>query len=298
MSDALDRLIEIVTLDDLGHDRFRGAGSNHDGVDATFGGHFLAQAVAAAQATVHPEQRIHSLHGYFLRAGRPGLPYDITVERRRDGRTFSTRRVTTAQDPDRYQFEMLASFAHPEQGPVSSPEPPPGFADLPTPESLPSHPELMASLDPLPLPEEWALRDYGLDLRTIAAPWAPDGPSSEGGIQLWAKAAAQLPGDESLHAALLAYQSDESLADNIAIPWGATWGSPDVVFVSLDHAMWFHRPVDLNQWHFIDQRPVTVGQGRGLATAAVWTSEGELVATFTQEALLRLGESFKGGAHG
>ena len=90
----------------------------------------------------------------------------------------------------------------------------------------------------------------------------------------------------------LAYQSDESVADNIAVPWGATWGSPGVVFVSLDHAMWFHRPIDLNHWHLIEQRPVTVGHGRGLAIASVWTVEGQLVASFTQEALLRLGEEY------
>ena len=146
--------------------------------------------------------------------------------------------------------------------------------------------------------EAWALRDYGLDLRTIAAPWAPDGPSSDGGIQLWVRADGTLPADPPLHAALLAYQSDESLADNVAIPWGATWGSPGVVFVSLDHAIWFHRPIDLNQWHFIDQRPITVGGGRGVATAMVWSEEGELVATFTQEALLRLGDELMSGNHG
>ena len=300
---ALDDLIAVVTLDDLGDDRFTGPGSSDDGVDATFGGHFLGQAVAAASATVEPERRIHSLHAYFIRAGQPGQPFTHTVDRVRDGRTFCTRRVTVTQegagaDPAKTQFELLASFATPEDGPVSTPDPPPYLATVPRPDELPTHAELMGSLDPLPLPEAWALRDYGLDLRTVAAPWAPGGPSADGGIQLWAKADGVLPADPALHAAILAYQSDESLADNVAIPWGATWGSPGVVFVSLDHAIWFHRPIDWNQWHFIDQRPVTVGGGRGVATATVWSNEGELVATFTQEALLRLGDELTGAERG
>ncbi|MEL6981972.1 MAG: hotdog domain-containing protein, partial [Actinomycetota bacterium] len=125
-------------------------------------------------------------------------------------------------------------------------------------------------------------------VRTINAPWAPDGVSEHDGIRLWVRAAGPLPADHHLQAAILAYQSDESLADCVAIPWGGTWGSPGVLFVSLDHAMWFHRPFDLNDWLLIDQRPVTVGGARGLATASVWSGDGTLVASTTQEALFRL----------
>ncbi|MCP3989675.1 MAG: acyl-CoA thioesterase II [Actinomycetia bacterium] len=284
---ALDDLIAIATLEAVGDDRFVGVGSRDDGFDATYGGHFLGQAVAAASATVDHDQRIHSLHAYFLRAGRPGQPFTLAVDRLRDGRTFSSRRVTVYQDDTKPQFELLASFARPEDGPQLQASAPVDLTSLPRPDDLPRRDELMQSLDPLPLPEAWALRDYGLDLRTIAAPWAPDGPSAEGGIRIWARADGELPDEPALHCALLAYQSDESLADNIAIPWGATWGSPGVIFVSLDHAMWFHRPFDLNRWHLIDQQPLTVSQGRGVATATVWSPEGELVASFTQEALLR-----------
>lgn len=298
MTSALDNLIAIVTLENLGDDRFEGRGSDHDGVDATFGGHFLGQAIAACQATVDDDHRIHSLHGYYLRGGQPGMPYLLDVERVRDGRSFCTRRVRTSQNEGGTQFEGLASFTRPEVGPVSTPDPPKDFGRLPEPTSLPTHRELMASLDPLPLPQAWALRDYGLDIRTVDAPWAPNGPSSDGGIRLWVKAAGSLPDEPRIHASILAYQSDESLADNIAIPWGATWGSPGVVFVSLDHAIWFHAPIDLNEWHFVDQRPVTVGYGRGLATATVWRGSGDLVASFTQEALLRLGPKFRAAGNG
>ncbi|MDH3684125.1 MAG: thioesterase family protein [Acidimicrobiia bacterium] len=289
---ALDQLVATVQVEAIGPDRFRGVGSHHDGVDATYGGHFLGQATSAALATVDDDRRLHSLHGYFLRAGRPGEPYVLEVERLRDGRSFCTRRVRVFQNQGKTQFELLASCARPEDGPQKAAAPPVDLDRLPRPEDLPNQRELMASLDPLPLPEDWALRDYGLDIRTVNAPWVPEGPSADGGIRLWVKAAGPLPADDHLQAAIMAYQSDESIADNIAIPWGATWGSPGVVFVSLDHSIWFHRPFDLNQWLFIDQRPITVGHGRGLATATVWNTDGELVVSFTQEALLRLGPDF------
>jgi len=285
---ALDGLVTTVGVEPIGDDRFVGIGSADDGVDATYGGHFLGQATAAALATVDRDRHAHSLHGYFLRAGRPGEPYTLDVERVREGRSFCNRRVQVTQDGGPVLFELLLSAAVTEQGPTLDPDPPDGFADVPEPTSLPTQLELMDTLDPLPLPEAWATRDYGLDIRTIHAPWAPAGPSPEGGIRLWVRADGPLPVDHHLQAAVMAYQSDESLADNIAIPWGATWGTPGVVFVSLDHAMWFHRPFDLNNWLLIDQRPITVGRGRGLATGMVYDRHGQLVVSFTQEALLRL----------
>ena len=298
-STDLDQLIATVSVTEIGPDRFQGQGSTADGVDATFGGHFLAQSICAALATVEPERRLHSVHAHFLRGGRPEHPFILEVARIRDGRSFCTRRVRVVQDldgsgPGKLLFELTASCTMPEGGPEHQAMAPPDDLDrLPRPEDLPSYDQLMAGLDPLPLPEAWARRPYGLDLRTINAPWAPAGPSADGGIRLWMRAKGRVPGDQHLQTALLAYQSDESLADCIAIPWGGTWGSDGVVFVSLDHAMWFHRPVDLNRWLLLDQRPVTVGRGRGLATASVWTDDGTLVATTTQEALFRLDDDYR-----
>ena len=137
------------------------------------------------------------------------------------------------------------------------------------------------------------MRDYGLDIRTVNAPWVPAGPSPAGGIRLWIRAAGTMPDDHRVHTVLLAYQSDESLADCVAAPWGATWGSEGVVFVSLDHSMWVHAPIDLDDWLLLDQRPVTVGRGRGLATSQVWDRSGRLVASITQEALFRLSDDFE-----
>ncbi|MDH5291762.1 MAG: thioesterase family protein, partial [Acidimicrobiia bacterium] len=186
--DAVADLIATVLVEPAGPDRYVGRGSRNDGVDATFGGHFLGQAVSAAQATVEPERRLHSLHAYFLRGGRPGQPYIHQVERVRDGRSFCTRRVRTSQGDDGpTQFELTASFAVEEGGPSLAADPPPDFARLPRPDSLPTHAELMAGLDPLPLPADWALRDYGLDLRTVEAPWRPavGVRAATRGIRLW-----------------------------------------------------------------------------------------------------------------
>jgi len=290
MTPGLTRLVDLLTLEKVEPDRFRGSGSADDGVDATFGGHFLGQAVAAAQETVDDDRRIHSLHAYFLRGGEPGVPFDLDVDRVRDGRSFCTRRVRTTQGGGKLQFELLASFSVEEEGAVLDPEPPPGFAGLPDPESLPTYHELMSSQDPVPLPEPWAFREMGVDVRTVNAPWAPSGVFDQGGIRIWIRAEDALPDDPRLHASLLAYQSDESLADCVAAPFGATWGTPGVVFVSLDHALWYHRPFRMDEWLFVDQEPITVGRARGRAAATVWNTSGEMVASFTQEALLRLAE--------
>ena len=111
--------------------------------------------------------------------------------------------------------------------------------------------------------------------------------TKENGATRIAPGSSHLPDDAKLHQAMLAYESDESISDNVAVPYDVTWGDDGVVFVSLDHAMWFHRPVDMNDWLFVDQRPVTLASERGVATADVWNRSGDLVATFTQEALLR-----------
>ncbi|MEL6983041.1 MAG: acyl-CoA thioesterase domain-containing protein, partial [Actinomycetota bacterium] len=162
-SDALDHLIATVSVTGIGDDRFQGVGSTADGVDATFGGHFLAQSISAALATVEPERHLHSVHASFLRGGRPGEPFTLEVERVRDGASFANRRVRAFQDEGRTLFELTASCAVAEDGPeYQGTAPPAGFEQLPDPESLPTYRQLMESLDPLPLPEEWAMRDYGL----------------------------------------------------------------------------------------------------------------------------------------
>ncbi len=287
MSDALDALIKTLTLAPLGDRRWQGQGSTNDGADGTYGGHYLGQAVAALLADNDDDRELHSLHAYFLRSGKPEQAYEYTVERVREGRSFSNRRVQCWQQ-DKLIFEMTASLMVPEAGVCMNASLPADFATLPTPESLARYGEVMRSLDPLPLPAAWALREHGIDLRPINAPWCERGVSAAGGIRHWIRAAGALLGDARMHTALLAYQSDESISDNILIPFGVNWGAPGLNFVSLDHAMWFHQPVDLNDWLFVEQWPVRAGGGRGLAHARVWNRAGELVTSFAQEALLRI----------
>lgn len=287
MTPALESLIRILTLTPIGAQRWRGCGSSADGAQATYGGHYLGQATAALLAEGDGGRSLHSLHAYFLHAGRPEADYEYTVEVVREGRSFSNRRVSCRQD-EKLIFEMTASLMAPENGVLLAARPPADFASLPAPDSLPRYGEVMRALDPLPLPAAWALRDHGIDLRPLNAPWCERGVSADQGIRHWIRAHGTLPAQPDLHIAMLAYQSDESISDNVLIPFGVTWGTPGLSFVSLDHAMWFHQPVDLNDWLFVEQWPARAGRGRGLAHGRVWNRAGELVVSFSQEALLRL----------
>ena len=286
MSEALDALIATLTLTFKAHDVYEGCGSTGDGATTTYGGHLLGQATAAATYTVESDRALHSLHAYFLRAGKPQEPIEYRVERVRDGRSFATRRVHAFQG-EKVIFELMASFAKLEHSLVMDALPPEDFADLPAPETLLPYHELMAMQSTLPFPEEWALREHGVDVRTVNAPWAERGASVHNGIRLWIKANGSVPDDPAVHTALLAYQSDESISDNTLVPFGLTWNSPEITFVSLDHAMWFHRPVRMDEWLFVEQQPITTAQGRGLSTAKIWNQRRELVASVTQEALFR-----------
>ena len=286
MSSALDALIKLLTIESQGGDHFRGIGSSDDGAPVTYGGHFLGQATAAVLETVSDDRLLHSLHGYFLRPGRPQEVIDYQVERVRDGGTFSTRRVKARQG-ESVVFEMLASFAKLEEGEVLEATPPADFTTLPSPETLPSYRTLMERQQPLPFPQEWALREHAVEIRPVNAPWAERGLSFCNGIRMWIRANGELPDNPKLHTAILAYQSDESISDNILMPFKVTWGSPGIFTTSLDHAMWFHRPLRIDEWLFVDQSPICVAHGRGLSNATVWNQAQELVASFTQEALYR-----------
>lgn len=287
MTPALESLIQTLTLAPAGEHRWRGRGSTADGAPGTYGGHYLGQATAALLADGDGQRPLHSLHAYFLSSGRPETDYEYSVESVREGRSFSNRRVRCRQD-DKLIFEMTASLMAPEEGVVLDARAPADFDSLPAPESLPRYGDVMRALDPLPLPAEWALREHGIDVRPLNAPWCERGVSADNGIRHWIRADGRLPDQPDLHTAMLAYQSDESISDNVLIPFGVSWGSPGLSFVSLDHAMWFHQPVNLNDWLFVEQWPERAGRGRGLAHGRVWNRAGELVVSFSQEALLRL----------
>jgi acyl-CoA thioesterase-2 len=285
---GLSALIELLTPEPIGGCRYVGRPDPGLGWDAVYGGHLLGQATAVAHQALPDARAVHSLHGYFLKAGRAGQPIEYEVTPVRDGRSFSTRRVTACQDGQAI-FEMLASFTGGEPGPAIAADPPADFGRLPAPDLLPRYPDLMARNDPLPFHERWAFADRGVDQRVVDAPWAPRGVSPAGGIRAWICADGAIEPDEPwLHAAILAYQSDDSISDNLLIPFDVTWSTPGTMVVSLDHSLWFHRTPRMDEWLFVEQWPVHAGGGRGLATGRVWSSDGQLVASFSQEALLRV----------
>ncbi len=286
MTSALSELVNILTLEKIGDDLYLGVGSKNDGADATYGGHLLGQATKAAIETVESGKNIHSLHAYFLSGGIPGEAITYFVERLRDGRSFCSRRVVAMQK-NKKLLELNASFCVKRVGLKFSVDAPEDFHSLPSPESLPRYKDLMLRQDPMPFREDWALEERGVDVRVVNAPWGSAGLSDRKGIRMWIRLDGQLKLDAATHAAILAYQSDESLADNVLTPFGLTWGSTGVFLVSLDHSMWFHDVIDLNSWYFVEQWPVYTGSERGVASAHVWNAKGNLVASFTQEALVR-----------
>lgn len=282
---------------------FTGVGSGHDEY-GLYGGHMLGQGVAAACATTADDKPIHSFHAYFLRGGDGTGQVDYDVEAVRDGRSFCTRRAV-ARQPSRWPvdgaaeatagttadsgagkriFELTASFHSPEQGKaVIEAEFPSGLAD---PESLPTFAECMADVGPI-FGEQWSNTPKPVEYRMAHAPWAPTGPSPRGGIDYWFHTHRPLPDDRDLHAAVLAYMSDDCISDNVLVPFGVTWNAPDTLVVSLDHTMWFHRPFRADAWVYVEQWPLVATAARGTAKARFW-QDGLLVATAVQEALARI----------
>ncbi|MGR8946858.1 MAG: acyl-CoA thioesterase [Gammaproteobacteria bacterium] len=287
MKTGIEKLTALLRPTEIGPDHYQGLGSDHDGAENTYGGHFLGQASAVAMQSVEEDRHIHSLHAYFIRGGTPGSPIDYHVDRIRDGRSFSTRRVSAKQN-DKILFELMASLGKQESSPSIAAQLPQGFADFPAPESLPPYQELLMSQDPLPLPEDWVMRDIGLDIRVVNAPWSPNGVGERKTVRSWFRANEPVENDPHLHASILAYQTDESLADILLIPFNKTWCSEGTFCVSLDHALWFHEPIDVNHWHFIDQKTLVARNGRGVGNGYVWSQDGKLVASFTQEVLFRI----------
>ena len=277
---ALDALLDALALEPLGDDRFRG-GNEPTRFARTFGGQLLGQTLMAASATVegkHP----HSLHAYFVAGGEPDEAIDLEVERVRDGRTVATRRITLRQGT-RTLLETIASFhanvAEPEIGSV-----PP---DVPPPDTLP---RLQDWIDGLP-PElrqwnqNWIDVPPPLDLRIGEAPTFFGGDRAETDRPHWMRLPRPVGDDPALHAALLAYASDYLLLDMIfrshrdeIVRTTAT---------SLDHSLWFHRPVRFDRWHLYTQRTVGIVGHRGLAQGTIHDEDGRLVATVMQECLAR-----------
>lgn len=252
-----------------------------------FGGQVLAQSLVAATRTIS-DRSVHSMHGYFLRPGDIELPVIYSVDRLRDGRSFSTRRVQAFQN-DEPIFSMIASFQQHDPGLEHQDEFP---KDIPDPESLPSAADLMGN-NPHPVAQYWS-KARPFDMRHVPSPiyFKVEGePVAHQAV--WIKSLGNLPDSQELHNAALAYASDYSILESIYRRHGIAWSHPGLKSASLDHAMWFHRPARVDQWMLYVQESPSAQGGRGLALGRIFSSRGELLATVAQEGMVRVPEMAK-----
>jgi acyl-CoA thioesterase-2 len=280
--DALQDLVDLLDLEPIEVNIFRGTQPDEDR-QRVFGGQVAGQALVAAARTVsEPGRLIHSLHSYFLRPGDPQVPILYEVDRIRDGRSFTTRRVVAIQH-GRAIFNLAASFHEFEPGLDHHVEPPP---DVPLPDSLPTFQERMA-------PYRDKLGDLLDRPRPIDMRHVPPDPILEPGVRskgqiVWLRANDKLPDDPLLHACIVTYASDLSLLDTTLRPHGTSSLTQNIMMASLDHAMWFHRPFRADEWLLYVQRAVSNSGARGLASGGIYTADGRLAVSVMQEGLIRV----------
>ena len=283
MTDVLEQLCALLRLERIEEDLFRGQ-SQDLGWGAIFGGQVLGQALSAAVQTVPDDRAVHSMHGYFLRTGDARRPVVYEVDRIRDGKSFTTRRVVAVQGGQAI-FSMAASFQIDEGG-FEHEEPMP---EVPGPEGLPSERDLaqaVAERIPEPLRSR-VLAERPVEIRPVT-PFDPFAPTtSPPRRQLWLRAVRRLPDTPALHRYLLAYASDFNFLTTAMMPHGVSWLTPGMQVASLDHAMWFHRAVRVDEWLLYDMTSATAGHARGLVRGSLYDRSGRLVASTTQEGLIR-----------
>jgi acyl-CoA thioesterase-2 len=282
MSRALDELLAILDLETLEVNLFRGV-SPKSGWQRVFGGQVIGQALVAAYRTVNG-RFAHSLHGYFLRAGDPAVPILYEVDRIRDGGSFSTRRVIAIQHGQAI-FSMGVSFHAPEEGLSHQMQMP----DVPEPESLPSEAELKECLiDRLPpqVRVYWE-RERPIELRPVDISRYLSSEKRNASQQVWIRATGKLPDDLPLNQCVLAYASDFTLLDTALIAHGRFVFDPALMLASLDHSIWFHRSFKADEWLLYAQDSPISGGGRAFCRGSLFSRQGLLVASTTQEGLLR-----------
>ncbi len=283
MADMLKGLLELLDLEQIEVNLFRG-NSPDEGWQRVFGGQVLGQALVAASRTVE-NRGAHSLHGYFLRPGDVKVPILYEVDRIRDGKSFTTRRVVAIQH-GRAIFNMSVSFQVREKGLDHQIEMP----DVPGPEGLSNEVDLRRRVVER-IPEAWRhifLRERPIETRP-AEPIDEFDPVKRPPFQnVWFRAAGKLPYDPGLHQCVLAYASDLTLLDTSTLPHGVSFMQQDFQGASLDHAMWFHREFRADDWLLYSQDSPSASGARGFNRGSIFTRDGVLVASATQEGLIRL----------
>ena len=280
---ALDGLLETLNLERLERDLFRGR-SPLVGWQRVYGGQVLGQALVAAVNTIEVPHITHSLHGYFMLPGDPESPIIYQVDRLRDGKSFSTRRVTAIQH-GKAMFAMSASFHKHEEGYDHQSEMP----DVPPPENLPSEQELKESfIEQMPnnMRAYWE-RERPIEMRPVDMSRYLVRDKLNPVQHVWMRATGPLPEDLSLHQCILAYASDFTLLDTALIAHGKLLFDNDIQLASLDHALWFHRPFRADEWMLYAQDSPSAHGSRGFCRGNIFTRDGLLVASTTQEGLMR-----------
>ena len=280
VQEALDDLIRLLDLEAIEVNLFRGRSPDEDR-QRVFGGQVAGQALVAAARTIEePDRLVHSLHAYFLRPGDPKVPIVYEVDRIRDGRSFSTRRVVAIQH-GRAIFNLQASFHDHESGLDHQTR---ASLDVPAPESLPDFRERMAPYKDQVGPSYDIPRP--IDVRYVNGDPMTRGNSRANGQKVWMRANGTLPDDPTLHACIVTYASDMTLLDTTLLPHGRNWFD-GVQMASLDHAMGFHRSFRADDWLLYEQHAISSSNARGLAGGSIFTSSGDLAVNVVQEGLIR-----------
>jgi acyl-CoA thioesterase-2 len=276
-------LLDLMTLEPLEINLFRGD-SRDIGTPRVFGGQVLAQALLAASQTVE-DRMVHSLHAYFLRAGDPDAPIVYNVDRSRDGRSFTARRVVAIQH-GRQIFTLAASFQVPQPGVEHQFDMP----DVPPPEALEDEVALRKTdLDGAPPKlRRWFDRFGPFEFRPVVFQDPFDPQPLPPRQEIWFRLQGELGDDQRLHRTLLAYASDFHLIGTATLPHGISYQKGNLVMASLDHAMWFHRDVRVDDWLLYACDSPNTGGSRGLARGSIYDRSGRLVASTAQEGMIRV----------
>lgn len=285
MNQSVQDLLRRLDLRSVGENLFEGE-KEPNSWGRLFGGMVAAQALSAACRTVPADRLPHSLHAFFLRPGDPERPVTYTVDRIRDGKSFTTRRIVASQG-DKAIFNMATSFHVAQEGYAHQMPMP----DVPPPEELKSWREYAA-----PMAEriqdaerrERFMQERPVEMRYQYPPTYLGGGPRSGPAVVWMRPASPLPEGELIHRCVLTYASDMSLLDNVVRPHGRRGPMGDLQLASLDHALWFHAPqIDLNQWLLYYQDSPVAHGARGFARGSIFTRDGVLIASVAQEGLAR-----------
>ncbi|XOV89653.1 MAG: acyl-CoA thioesterase [Pseudomonadota bacterium] len=263
----LQELVRLLDIEQIEENLFRGfhpPGRKH----RLFGGQIIAQALMAAARTVTTDRPVHSLHAYFLRPGDPGTPAIFDVERIRDGRSFTTRRIVVIQRGEAI-FNMDASFQVREEGlqhAFDMPDlRPPTESEIP--DAIRGGPFLSFQVDHKRLTSE-----------------SPQPPLRN----IWFRANGPVPDDPLMHRALLAYESDSALLSTARLPHRGSYQRDRMQMASLDHSIWFHEPFDVGDWLLYSMDSPAAANSRGYNRGTIYSADGRLVASCMQEGLMRI----------